>query len=145
MNATLIDTSFCVAAYVLSHPKNDVAIRWLEGAKNGDYQAYLCLHSIAEFYATLTRMPVRPRISGKQAYHLIFDELLTYCSVVVLDEADYKTVLSLLSASELVGGLIFDALIAHAAVKVGANRILTLNTKDFPRAYPGLQAEIVSV
>jgi predicted nucleic acid-binding protein len=36
----------------------------------------------------------------------------------------------------LSGGVIYDALIAHAAEKVGAERLLTLNGADFRRAWP---------
>jgi len=46
--------------------------------------------------------------------------------------------------AEIVGGVVYDALIAQAALKAWADVLVTLNPKDFLRTYPGLTAQIVT-
>ncbi len=42
-----------------------------------------------------------------------------------------------MSEKGLSGGIIYDALIAKAALKAKADRLLTLNKKDFEKIVPG--------
>jgi predicted nucleic acid-binding protein len=59
----LLDTSVLVAAMVETHPDHEVALPWLQQIKDGTHEGLLSTHALAELYAVLTRLPVRPKIS----------------------------------------------------------------------------------
>ena len=61
-----------------------------------------------------------------------------------LSKEDYIAVIDHLSESGIVGGVTYDALILHAALKADADRVLTLNVGDFQRIYSDLADRIVS-
>ncbi|VAX34835.1 hypothetical protein MNBD_UNCLBAC01-1474 [hydrothermal vent metagenome] len=67
----LFDTSVFVAAIVSSHPKHTQAFLWLRRAKEGDFELYVAEHSLAELYAVLTTLPIKPRIFPSVAQKLI--------------------------------------------------------------------------
>jgi predicted nucleic acid-binding protein len=51
--------------------------------------------------------------------------------MVNLTTRDYHHVLEDMTREHLTGGLIYDGLIYQAAIKSGADKLLTLNKKDF--------------
>jgi hypothetical protein len=63
---------------------------------------------------------------------------------IPLETADYRFAIAQMTALNLPGGGIFDALIAQAALKVSADRILTLNPGHFTRLDPVI-AQITQV
>ncbi len=139
----LFDTSVIVAALLPQHPSHPPCFIHLQAAKSAQIKGYLSTHSLAELYSVLTRMPSQPRISPKDAKRLI-ENNLKYLETVVLDQADYQTAIVQMTALNLPGGGIFDALIAQAALKSAADRLLTLNPKHFTRLGTEL-AQIVYV
>ena len=54
------------------------------------------------------------------------------------------SVLVEVSGLGLSGGVVYDALIAQAAKKAGADRLLTLNETDFRRVWPDAAGRIAS-
>jgi predicted nucleic acid-binding protein len=56
--------------------------------------------------------------------------------LIALSPADYSKTIQRASEMGLSGGVIYDALIARAAEKAGAERLLTLNEADFRRVWP---------
>jgi hypothetical protein len=58
------------------------------------------------------------KISPKAAWKLIRENLLKDLEVVTLSKTDYRTVLQQLTRQELIGGVVYDALIAQAARKL---------------------------
>jgi predicted nucleic acid-binding protein len=97
----------------------------------------LALRTLGEVYVTLTRLPVRPRISSQDAMALVtqIGERLTLIS---LDGQEYLVALRLLAERSVVGAAAYDGLIAHCAHKAGVEVILTWNTRDFARFDPGI-------
>jgi hypothetical protein len=85
-------------------------------------------------------MPIKPKPSVEQIAQSLFD-LLNYFEAVSLVQADYQSVIQRLTDLDLPGGVIFDALHAQAALKNHADKLLTLNPKDFNR----LGADIASI
>jgi predicted nucleic acid-binding protein len=140
----LLDTSVLVAAMVEAHPMHELALPWLQRVKDGSDIGMVAVHSIAELYAILTTLPVRPRISPSIACRLIRQNVLDSCEIVPLTEQDYVAIIDHLSESGIVGGVMYDALILHAALKVNAERVITLNEKDFQRIYPDFAHRIVA-
>ncbi len=133
---TLFDTSVLVAALVTSHPVHLPAADALQEIKEGRDNGLVAMHSIAELYSILTRLPIRPRISAEAANKMIQRDVLAFFEIVSLTPEDYVTIIQQLANRRMTGGIIYDALIMHAAVKAGAEKILTLNKKDFSRIVP---------
>ncbi|HEV2064753.1 MAG TPA: PIN domain-containing protein, partial [Thermoanaerobaculia bacterium] len=67
----LFDTSVLVAAMVEPHPVHERALSWLKRARVGDFEFLVASHTLAELYAVLTTLPVRPRISPEIASRLV--------------------------------------------------------------------------
>jgi predicted nucleic acid-binding protein len=87
-------------------------------------------HSLAEVYATLTRMPGKRRISGEQAM-LFIGNIRERLSIVALDSGEYADALRASAAWGIVGGAIYDAMLAHCAVKSKAQAIYTWNARHY--------------
>lgn len=104
----------------------------------------MAAHSLAELYAVLTRLPVQPRISPSLAVQLIRTNILGICGIVALSEDDYVALLDHLAGLGIAGGVVYDAILLHAALKAEVDQIVTLNESDFRRVYPALAGKIVS-
>jgi predicted nucleic acid-binding protein len=87
-------------------------------------------HSLAEVYATLTRMPGKRRISGDQAM-LFIGNIRERLSMVALSGEEYAGALEASAARGIVGGAIYDALLAHCALKAKADAIYTWNVRHY--------------
>jgi predicted nucleic acid-binding protein len=81
-------------------------------------------HSLAEVYSTLTRMPGKHSISGEQAM-LFVGSIRERLSLVVLDGEEYAKALQSSAAVGIVGGGIYDAMLAHCALKANVETIYT--------------------
>jgi predicted nucleic acid-binding protein len=65
-------------------------------------------------------------------------------SVLVAAIDDYQAVLIYLAQLGIIGGAIYDALIAYAASKAEVEQIVTFNEKHFRQVYPALCERIVA-
>jgi len=136
----LFDTSVLVAAIVEAHPRHAGAATWLKRAKSGEFEFLTASHSLAELYSVLSTLPSKPRISPADAWRLVQENVVASAHLIALAPADYATTLQRVSQLGLSGGVIYDALIACAAEKAGAERLLTLNAADFRRVWPGSES-----
>lgn len=132
----LLDTSTLVAALVRSHPRHAQARPWLARAKRGELRLVVAAHTLAELHATLTVLPVKPRISPETASRLREENLPDATEIVALDAEAYRHVLRRMAELGLAGGVVYDALIAKAAEIAEVDRLVTLNEADFRRAWP---------
>lgn len=96
------------------------------------YQGYLSTHSLAELYAVATRLPSPIGVSPEGTKAIILD-LLEYLVPVELSASDYRQAIARVASLNLAGGVMYDAIIAQAALKVNVDRLITLNAKDFLR------------
>jgi predicted nucleic acid-binding protein len=87
---------------------------------------------LAEVYATLTRLPGKQRMSGEQSL-LFLDEMRDRLRTVVLDSEEYCSAIANAAAEGVVGGMVYDALIAQCALKARAETIFTWNIDHFRR------------
>ncbi|MGQ9491211.1 MAG: PIN domain-containing protein [Anaerolineae bacterium] len=138
------DTSILIAAVVEGHPAHALAFPWLQRVKAKADAGIVAAHSLAEMYAILTRLPMRPAIPPDIAREIIAVNVLDTCEVVTLSAADYVTLLNHLAALKIAGGAVYDALLLHAAAKAGVDQMVTLNAHDFRRIYPALADKVVS-
>jgi predicted nucleic acid-binding protein len=121
---------------VESHPMHDVSVPWLRRGRAGEFGFLVASHTVAELYAVLTTLPIRPRISPESASRLIGENLGGNAKTISLSAADYRQTVDRMAAMGLTGGVIYDALIARAAQKSRAERLLTLDLADFERVWP---------
>jgi predicted nucleic acid-binding protein len=56
------DTSTLVAALLQQHPHHAIAFPSLQAVKAGTVQGHLTTHGLAELFATLTALPLKPRL-----------------------------------------------------------------------------------
>jgi len=124
----LFDTSVLVPLFYRDHvhhrPSQDLFIQF-------DQSTGCCgAHSLAEVYATLTRMPGKRRISGEQAM-LFIGNIRERLSIVALSGEEYADALRASAAWGIIGGAIYDAMLAHCALKSKAQAIYTWNTRHY--------------
>lgn len=132
----LFDTSVLVAAIVEPHPLHTPAFRWLKRARAKEFDMLIAGHTLAELYAVLTTLPIRPKITPGIAGHLIRSNVEALAKIVSLSPSEYSAVVKRMADLGLPGGVIYDAIIVKAANKSGVDHVLTLNIDDFTRVWP---------
>ena len=83
------DTTVLVAASEQSHPHYAQARPALLRVAAGQDKGFMGLHSIAEVFAALTRLPVQPRIHPVEAARIVTENILPHFEVVSLGKEDY--------------------------------------------------------
>lgn len=127
------DTSLLVPVFYSDHPHHRAS---LELFVQFDRDSGCCgAHSLAEVYATLTRMPGRHRISGEQAM-LFVGNVLERLAIVALDGDEVARCLESSAALGIVGGAVYDALLASCAVKAQAEVIYSWNSRHYAQCGP---------
>jgi predicted nucleic acid-binding protein len=125
------DTTVLVAASVQDHPHHAQALPAVRRAQHRQDKGFISVHSIAEVYASLTRLPVRPRIHPLEAQRIVVEDILPYFEAVLIDPSDYVNAMSHVAANVWIGAKIYDALLLSCAAKCGAERVYTFNLGDF--------------
>jgi predicted nucleic acid-binding protein len=92
-------------------------------------------HSLLEVYSTLTRMPGKHRISSEQGM-LFISNIRERLTVVALTADEYCDMLQTFTALGVVGGTIYDALLAACAQKAKAQALFTWNTRQYGQFGP---------
>ena len=133
-----------IAALVESHPKHEIAFPWLKQAKTKAFELVIASHTLAELYAVLSTLPIKPRISPAVAWRLIHENIEAVSKIISLTSSEYSATIKRLSESGLIGGIVYDGLIAKVAQKTGVKRLLTLNGDHFKRVWPAGKDVIVS-
>lgn len=124
------DTSVLVPVFYGDHAHHQAS---LQSFIQFDVTTGCCgAHSLVEVYSTLTRMPGRHRISSEQAM-LFVGSIRERLALVTLDGEEYANMLESSAALDIVGGSIYDALLAHCALKAGAQTIFTWNLRHYSR------------
>ena len=90
---------------------------------------------MAEVYSTLTRMPGKHRISGEQAM-LFVGSIRERLSIIALSGDEYADALQASSALGIVGGGIYDAMLAHRALKAQAEAIYSWIGRHYAQCGP---------
>jgi predicted nucleic acid-binding protein len=129
----LFDTSVLVSAILEQHPEHESSFKWLVKAHDKEFDWMVCAHSLLEFYAVLTSYPTKPAVAPGTARRLIQENIKKSAEIIELNVEDYSGVINDSMSGGFTGGVVYDALIFQAAVKSGADKLLTLNTSDFSR------------
>ncbi len=124
----LADTSVLVPVFVPGHIHHERSFELFSRATVKS--AFCAAHSIAEVYATMTRLPGKHRTSAQQA--LTFLEMIEErFSFVALDVEDYLATIRDAAALGVVGGTSYGALVAACARKAKADVLYTWNIGHF--------------
>jgi len=122
------DTSVLLPAFLEDHEHHDASLKaFLKADKrNGCCAA----HSLAELYATATRLPGKHRLSGEQAL-LFLENVIERLTPITLTADEYYRTVKFAAANGIVGGTTYDALLAQCAMKAGADVVYTWNARHF--------------
>jgi predicted nucleic acid-binding protein len=129
------DTSVLIASFVGDHGHHQASLRAFAAATPKDCAC--SLHSLAEVFAVLSSLPVKPPISPEQAV-LFVDEMRERLTAVALTATEYRDTMRAISERGIAGGRIYDALLLQCARKCKAEVIYTWNLKHFQAIAPDL-------
>jgi predicted nucleic acid-binding protein len=130
------DTSVLVAALVRDHQRHERAFDQLRRSRGREPRPVVSSHTLAELYSVLTTLPVSPAITPAMALRLIDESVEAHAEIVPVSTAIYREAIRHLAQQGLSGGVIYDAIACRAAIRAGAEVILTFNTRDFIRIRP---------
>lgn len=134
---TCFDTSVLVAALLQRHPHHAIAFPHLERVHRGGMEGCLTTHGLAELYATLSALPLQPRLQPTEVLHLVERSVLGHFTLLALEVCDYADALALTARRNLASGAVYDALHWVGAVRAGCTNLLTLNLRHFQALAPG--------
>lgn len=140
----LLDTSTLVAGLLTDHVHYAAADAWLNKARIGAFEFFVSGHGIAEAYSNLTRMPRKPPIKPDDAVQMLDDNVLRFAQILTLNGSDYVGLVNDLSRRALIGGIVYDGVIARAAELAQVDRLVTLNVRHFQRVWPAGAARVIS-
>lgn len=96
---------------------------------------------MAEVYATMTALPLKPAIPPEQAF-LFIDEIRDRLTTVSLDSDEYFHAMRTSADRGLLSGQVYDALLLRCAAKIKARTIYTWNLGHFHSIAPELADRI---
>jgi len=129
------DTSVLLPCFFEDHIHHEASLRaFLRVNKR---EGCCGAHSLAELYATATRLPGKQRLSGEQVL-LFVENVRERLSVVSLTPDEYFSALRDAAEVGIVGGTVYDALLSRCAMKAEAEFIYTWNVKHFQQFSPDI-------
>jgi predicted nucleic acid-binding protein len=131
-----LDTSVFIAAFWGAHVHHDASIKLLASAAKKD--SACGAHSLAEVFAVMTTLPVKPAIPPEQAM-LFIEETRRRLTLVSLDGDEYCEMLRGAAEAEITGARIYDVLLLRCAEKSRAQTIYTWNLRHFQLLAPQLK------
>lgn len=139
----LLDASVVAPALEAAHPHHARALPWLVRARRQEIEAAITAHTLAESYTALTMMPLQRRITPGCACRLL-TEAAAHMRVVELTETDYRQTIQRVADLGLVGGPVYDALIATVAMRLNVDGLVTFNLRHFRRVWPEGHGRIIT-
>jgi predicted nucleic acid-binding protein len=135
-----LDTSVLVAVFYGDHPHHAPSLDVFTRFAKKDVSC--AAHSLFEVYSALTRMPGKHRMGGEQAL-LFTGSIQERLTIVALTADESAQTLQTFADLGVVGGAIYDALLAGCALKARAETIFTWNIRHYaqlgPKIAPRLQ------
>lgn len=130
------ETSVLVAALVQAHPHHGLAFPRLRSVHAGEVAGAITTHALAELFATLTALPLKPKIPPGEVRRLLNRDIDAHFEVIPLTADSYAEALDLTVRQGLASGAIYDALHLTGARSAGCDHLLTLNLKHFQALAP---------
>ena len=117
-----------VGAFWADHTEHDASLKVFVAAHRKS--AACGIDSLAEVYATMTALPVRPVLAPEQVW-LFVQQIAERLTLVSLLEDEYLRTLSEAAERRLSSGRVYDALLVACARKSQAEIIYTWDVKHF--------------
>jgi predicted nucleic acid-binding protein len=131
MMKVCFDTSALVAALLQKHPHHVLALPQLQAVRAGKNQGYLTTHALAELFATLTALPLRPKLLPVDVQRLIQTSILPHFTLIPLENQHYSEAMSLTVVQNCSSGAIYDALHLVGARAAACTKLFTFNLRHF--------------
>lgn len=123
-----VDSSVLVAAFIPGHVHHERSFGVFASA---DAKTAACaVHSLAELYATVTRLPYKYRATAHQALTFV-ETVRDRFTLLALDTGEYLASIARAAEQNIVGGTLYDAVIAACALKAKADVLYTWNVGHF--------------
>jgi len=135
VSSTALDTSVLIAALCSWHESHESSLRALRSAEK-DGKLIVPSPALVEAYSVMTRLPSPHRLAPKDAWEVLSRSFQKRTSVVGLTGNETWRLIHESTDSGVAGGSTYDASILACARKAGADRLLTLDRKDFNRLAP---------
>jgi predicted nucleic acid-binding protein len=132
------DTSVLIPVFMEDHEHHEASLAAFVAADKK--QACCAAHSLAELYSVLTRLPGN-RLSGEQVL-LFLEAIEEHLTLITLDSREYYSAIREAAVAGIVGGMLYDALLARCARKAAAEVIYTWNLQHFRRLGPQVAKRI---
>ena len=133
------DTSVLVAAFWGGHVHHAPSLQRFAAAEKR--RSACGIHSLAEVYAVMTALPVKPMIPPEQAL-LFVEEVRNRLTLVSLSAKEYFAAIQTAASRGFTGGRIYDSLLLACAAKCKAQAVYTGNLKHYQSLAPGLAPRI---
>ncbi len=133
----LVDTSVLVAASIDTHPHFEASQLVIKKLSNQSRKPLVATHCLAEFFATLTSLPLDEPVTPRQAQELVRQNILRRFEVVPLEQEQYEKAMNRVAERSMKSGAIFDALILQAAIKRKATNVITWDLRHFAKLAGG--------
>ena len=125
------DSSVLIPVFIEDHEHHEQSLKaFVDTDKRQDCCA---AHSLAEVYSTMTRLPGRRRLSCEQTL-LFLENIREHLTRIALTGDEYHASTKEAAEAGVIGGTIYDALIARCATKAKADMLCTWNTRQFGSA-----------
>lgn len=133
------DTSVLVAAFWNGHVHHPSSIKRFAAARR-EHSA--CgLHSVAEVYAVMTALPVRPLIPPEQVL-LFLEDIRERLALISLSADESIAAIQHCAVRGFLSGRVYDALLLTCAARWKAETIYTWNLRHYQSLAPELADKI---
>lgn len=136
-----LDTTVWVAGFSEWHTHHETS-RLLLAGTHGENLA-CAAYSLAEVYATLTRLPGEARAHPRAAIEIL-ERMQQRSTVISLDAREYLEAIEGMSRRGIGGAMVYDALLLACARKAQAKRIYTWNLRHFRMIAPDIAERIAA-
>jgi predicted nucleic acid-binding protein len=136
---SFFDTSVLVPIFVPGHQHHERSLSVFSRADRNT--AYCGAHSLAEVYASLTRLPGKYRAAPEQAL-MCLDTIGERLNLIALGVAEYISAIREAAGLGIEGGALYDALLGACAIKAHADILYTWNTRDYQRLGPNVSRRL---
>jgi predicted nucleic acid-binding protein len=133
------DTSVLIAAFHGGHVHHLPSLKRFAAAEKK--HSACGIHSLAEVYAVMTVLPVKPMIPPEQAL-LFVEEVHDRLTLVSLSAEEYFTAIQDTATRGFTGGRIYDSLLLACAAKCKAQAVYSWNLKHYQALAPDLAPRI---
>ena len=136
------DTNVLVAAALANHPHHIPAEAALRKVHKREIEGWISAHSVAEFYAVMTRAPLTPPVYPSEAWQILDRNVFPHFKVASLSGDEYRDVVRHCAEIGGAGGRVYDALYLAAARSADCTQIYTFNLRHFCELAPELADRI---